>query len=105
MDTPTDGPDSPRGDSPVSPNALNELVSGIEEHMGTAEEPVWLVYGPRWAQDEGADPPPDGLDSPVWAPETGWMEKVDAPVGDDVDGPLALYAPDSIDPETAAPDQ
>ena len=38
------------------------------------------------------------------------MEKAEAPVGDDVDGPLALYAPDSIDPdttdpETAAPDQ
>ena len=100
MNSLTDGPDSP-----VNPGAYSDLVGGIEEHMGTAEETVWLVYGPRWAQHEGADPPPDGLSEPVWAPETGWMEKAEAPVGDDVDGPLALYAPDSIDPETAAPDQ
>lgn len=92
-------------DSPVSPGALNELVGGIEEHMAESEETVWLVYGPTWAQDKGADPPPDGLSEPVWAPEIGWMEKTDAPVGDDVDGPLALYAPDNIDPETTASGQ
>ena len=96
---------------PVSPGAYSNLVAGIEERLGSEGETVWMVFGPKWAQqDEGADLPPDGLDSPVWAPETGWMEKADAPVGDDVDGPLALYAPDSIDldttdPETAAPDQ
>ena len=97
MDTPSD--------SPVSPDALKELVAGIEERLGPEEETVWMVFGPKWAQqDKGADPPPDGLDSPVWAPETGWMEKADAPVGDDVDGPLALYAPDSIDTDTTAPE-
>jgi len=95
MDTPTDGPDSP-----VSPGAYSELVGGIEERVAETEETVLMVFGPRWAQAEGADPPPEGLSEPVWAPEIGWMEKAEAPVGDDVDGPLALYAPDSIDPDT-----
>ena len=91
-------------DSPVSPGAYSDLVSGIEEKVSDSENTPWMYFGPTWAQCEGADPPPDGLSEPVWAPDAGWVEKAGAPVGDDVDEPLVLYAPDSIDPDTTDPE-
>jgi hypothetical protein len=90
-------------DSPVSPGAYSDLVSGIEEKVSDSENTPWMYFAPTWAQDRGADPPPDGYDSPVWAPETGWVEKRAA--REDTGTPLCLYAPDSIGPETAASDQ
>jgi len=90
-----DSPGPP--DSPVNPDAYGELVAGIEEKVTDTEQTTLVFYGPKWAQAEGADPPPEDLSEPVWAPDAGWMEEADA------GGILALYAPDSIDPETAAP--
>ena len=79
-------------------DALSDFVGGVEEQLSDDEETPWLVYGPKWAQDEGAAPPPEDIDDPVWAPSTGWMEKSEAPIHKDGSGkPLAMYAPDSMD--------
>lgn len=78
----------------TNPSALQGLVNGVEERLSVEEETPWIVYGPRWAQDRGAEEPPEGMDEPVWAPSAGWMEKREAPIGE-TGGPLALYAPDS----------
>ena len=72
----------------------------VEANASTGEAPPWIVYGPRWAQDRGAEEPPEGMDEPVWAPSAGWMEKREAPIRGETDGPLALYAPDSNEEAT-----
>ena len=80
---------------------LNHFLDGVEEQLSDEEETPWLVYGPKWAQDEGADPPPEEMDDPVWAPSTGWMAKEEAPLKSTSgpNEPLALYAPDELDVE------
>jgi hypothetical protein len=69
-------------------------MDGVEKHLSDEEEAPWIVYGPRWAQDRGAEEPPEGMDEPVWAPSAGWMEK------GETGGVLALYAPDSNEEAT-----
>lgn len=82
---------------PINSGALNGFADGVAERVTGSETAPWVVFGPRWAQEgRGADPPPDGLSEPVWAPETGWMEKADAPIHKSDGGTLAMYAPDSI---------
>jgi len=82
----------------ASPGALNGFADEVAERVTESETPPIVVFGPRWAQDgEGADPPPDDLSDPVWAPDRGWMEKEDAPSHNTGGGPLAMYAPDSMD--------
>ena len=93
MDSPRDGTTGDRN-SPVSPDAYAELVAGIEAKVSDTEQTTLIFYGPTWAQAEGADPPPEDLSEPVWAPGAGWVEKGAA------GGILTLYAPDSIDSDT-----
>ena len=81
-------------DNPNS-DALQGFMDGVEDQLSGEEEAPWIVYGPRWAQDKGAGSPPKNIEEPVWAPSAGWMEKGEAPIRGETDGPLALYAPDS----------
>jgi len=80
---------------------LNHFLDGVEGQLSDEEEPPWLVYGPKWAQDEGADSPPEDMEEPVWAPSAGWMEKGEAPLKSTSgpSEPVALYAPDDLDVE------
>jgi len=80
---------------------LNHFLDGVEEQLSDEEETPWLVYGPKWAQDEGADSPPEDMEEPVWAPSAGWMEKGEAPLKSTSgpSEPVALYAPDDLDVE------
>lgn len=78
--------------------ALQGFTDGVAERVTESETPPIVVFGPRWAQDsEGAAPPPDDLSNPVWARGEGWMEKGSAPIHNTGGGPLAMYAPDSMD--------
>jgi hypothetical protein len=94
--------------TPVSPDAYSELVSGIEEKIGGGEAPAWVLYEPDEArQIEDAGVPPDRLSDPVWTAPDGWMEREDAPTDPDGDEPMAFtwIDPDTTDPETTAPDR
>jgi hypothetical protein len=83
---------------PVNSDALNGFTDGVAERVTESETAPFVVFGPRWAQEgEGAGPPPEGLSDPVWASDRGWMEKDSAPIQRGDGGPLAMYAPDSMD--------
>jgi hypothetical protein len=94
MNASTDPPDSL-----VSPDALNNLVAGIEERVSDAETHSRLYFGPPLAQGQGADPPPSDLSEPIWREATGWEERKNADVA------LLINAPDEFNPEEATPDQ
>jgi len=82
----------------ASPGALNGFADEVAERVTESETGPFVIFGPKWAQDgEGADPPPDDLSDPVWARDEGWMEKSSAPIQKSDGGPLAMYAPDSMD--------
>jgi hypothetical protein len=82
----------------TSPGALNGFADEVAERVTASETGPFVIFGPRWAQDnEGADPPPDELSAPVWAPDRGWMEKGSAPIHKSDGGVLAMYAPDGMD--------
>lgn len=84
-------------------NPLGQFLDGVKQELEPEDETPWLVYGPRWAQDKGADPPPEDIKDPVWAPSAGWIEKGKAPINaSDPNERLALYAPDSME-EFASP--
>jgi hypothetical protein len=84
--------------SPTNPGALQGFTDGVAERVTESETPTIVVFGPRWAQEgEGADPPPEDLSEPVWGRGVGWMEKGSAPIQRGDGGPLAMYAPDSMD--------
>jgi hypothetical protein len=77
---------------------LNGFADEVAERVTESETGPFVIFGPKWAQDgEGADPPPDELSDPVWGRGVGWMEKEDAPIHNTGGGPLAMYAPDSMD--------
>ncbi|PSQ96956.1 MAG: hypothetical protein BRD55_04775 [Bacteroidetes bacterium SW_9_63_38] len=100
MNDPTGSPDSLRSDSPVSPDAYSNLVSGIEERVeatrGRAAD--WDLYEPEAAKNEGAEPPPSDLSDPAWTVPNGWMERSETPL-DSADGPILFIwaAPDDVE--------
>ena len=76
----------------MSTDQHHRRLDRIEQATGAGDGMPLVMVGPVWAQKDGADPPPDELDDPIWSEQTGWIES-DPGAGYVV----ALYAPDGVD--------
>jgi hypothetical protein len=84
--------------SPSNSDVLDSFTDSVAERVTSDDPAPFLIFSPRWAQEgEGADPPSEDLSEPVWGRGVGWMEKGSAPIPRGDGGPLAMYAPDSMD--------
>ena len=79
----------------MSTDQHHRRLDRIEQATGTGDGMPMIMFGPTWAQSDGADPPPDDLEDPVWSKRTGWIEKAEMTPN----GVVCLYAPEGANAE------